>query len=120
MVAFLGSKWSFFNIIILLLLIGCSGTRPNDSLDGADSGNFTDVETLRSIINEQGKKISFIENELVNYQNMINDQSNVLNIYDNNNENVREFRRNLESEVQSAIEQLQDGSLQEEMANTLI
>lgn len=120
MVAFSGNKWAFINTVILMLLIGCSGTRPNDALDSADSGNYTDVETLKSIINEQGKKISFIESELVNYQNMINDQSNVLDIYDNNNQNVREFRRNLEREVQSAIEQIQDGSFEKEMANTLI
>ena len=120
MVAFSGNKWAFINIVILMLLIGCSGTRPNDSLDSAYSGNYTDVETLKSIINEQGKKISFIESELVNYQNMINDQSNVLDIYDDNNQNVREFRRNLEREVQSAIEQIQDGSFEKEMANTLI
>ena len=103
MVAFSGNKWAFINTVILMLLIGCSGTRPNDSLDSADSGNYTDVETLKSIINEQGKKISFIESELVNYQNMINDQSNVLDIYDDNNQNVREFRRNLEREVQSSL-----------------
>ena len=120
MVAFSGNKWAFINTVILMLLIGCSGTRPNNSLDSADSGNYTDVETLKSIINEQGKKISFIESELVNYQNMINDQSNVLDIYDDNNQNVREFRRNLEREVQSAIEQIQDGSFEKEMANTLI
>ena len=51
---------------------------------------------------------------------MNNDQSNVLDIYDDNNQNVREFRRNLEREVQSAIEQIQDGSFEKEMANTLI
>ena len=120
MVAFSGNKWAFINTVILMLLIGCSGTRPNNSLDSADDGNYTDVETLKSIINEQCKKISFIERELVNYQNMINDQSNVLDIYDDNNQNVREFRRNLEREVQSAIEQIQDGSFEKEMANTLI
>ena len=107
MVTFSGNKWAFINTVILMLLIGCSGTRPNDSLS-VDSGNYTDVETLKSIINEQGKKISFIERELVNYQNMINDQSNVLDIYDDNNQNVREFRRNLEREVQSAIQQIKD------------
>ena len=120
MVAFSGNKWTFINTVILILLVGCSGTRPYNSLDSANHSDYKDIDALKSIIDEQGNKISFIESELVNYQNMINDQSNVLDIYDDNNQNVREFRRNLEREVQSAIEQIQDGPFEEEMANTLI
>lgn len=120
MVAFSGKKWVFISTLILIVLMGCSGTRPNDSVDGTYSGNSDDVETLESIIYEQGKKISSIEKDLIQYQDMINDQSNVLDIYDDNNQNVREFRSNLEREVQSAIEQIQDGSFEKEMTNTLI
>jgi len=120
MVAFSGKKWAFISTLILIVLTGCSGTRPNDSVDRTYSGNSDDVETLKSIIYEQGKKISSIEKDLIQYQDMINDQSNVLDIYDDNNQNVREFRRNLEREVQSAIEQIQDGSFEKEMTNTLI
>ena len=120
MVAFSGKKWVFISTLILIVLMGCSGTRPNDSVDGTYSGNSDDVETLKSIIYEQGKKISSIEKDLIQYQDMINDQSNVLDIYDDNNQNVREFRSNLEREVQSAIEQIQDGSFEKEMTNTLI
>ena len=50
MVAFSGNKWAFINTVIIILLIGCSGAHPNDSLDSADSWNYTDVETLKSII----------------------------------------------------------------------
>jgi len=106
MVAFSGKKWAFISTLILIVLTGCSGTRPNDSVDGPSNGNSNDVEALKSIIYEQGKKISSIEKDLIQYQDMINDQSNVLDIYDDNNQNVREFRRNLEREVQSAIEQI--------------
>ena len=120
MVAFSGKKWAFISTLILIVLTGCSGTRPNDSVDGTSNGNSNDVEALKSIIYEQGKKISSIEKDLIQYQDMINDQSNVLDIYDDNNQNVREFRRNLEREVQSAIEQIQDGSFENEMTNTLI
>ena len=120
MVAFSGKRWAFISTLILIVLTGCSGTRPNDSVDRTYSGNSDDVETLKSIIYEQGKKISSIEKDLIQYQDMINDQSNVLDIYDDNNQNVREFRRNLEREVQSAIEQIQDGSFEKEMTNTLI
>ena len=120
MVAFSGKKWAFISTLILIVLTGCSGTRPNDLVDRTYSGNSDDVETLKSIIYEQGKKISSIEKDLIQYQDMINDQSNVLDIYDDNNQNVREFRRNLEREVQSAIEQIQDGSFEKEMTNTLI
>ena len=108
MVAFSGKKWAFISTLILVVLTGCSGTLPNDSVDGTSN----DVEALKSIIYEQGKKISSIEKDLIQYQDMINDQSNVLDIYDDNNQNVREFRRNLEREVQSAIEQNQDGSFE--------
>ena len=120
MVAFSGKKWAFISTLILIVLTGCSGTRPNDSVDGTSNGTSNDVEALKSIIYEQGKKISSIEKDLIQYQDMINDQSNVLDIYDDNNQNVREFRRNLEREVQSAIEQIQDGSFEKEMTNTLI
>ena len=120
MAAFLGKKYAFISIFILIVLTGCSSTLPNDSLDVSGSGNSVDVEALKSIIYEQGKKISSIEKDLIQYQDMINDQSNVLDIYDDNNQNVREFRRNLEREVQSAIEQIQDGSFEKEMTNTLI
>jgi TolA-binding protein len=120
MAAFLGKKYAFISIFILILLTGCSSTLPNDSLDVSGSGNSVDVEALKSIIYEQGKKISSIEKDLIQYQDMIDDQSNVLDIYDDNNQNVREFRRNLEREVQTAIEQIQDGSFEKEMTNTLI
>ena len=120
MVAFSGKKWAFISTLILIVITGCSGTRPNDSVDGIYSGNSDDVETIKSIIYEQGKKISSIEKDLIQYQDMINDQSNVLDIYDDDNQNVREFRSNLEREVQSAIEQIQDGSFEKEMTNTLI
>ena len=112
MVAFSGKKWAFISTLILIVLTGCSSTRPNDSVDGTSNGtsngNSNDVEALKSIIYEQGKKISSIEKDLIQYQDMIDDQSNVLDIYDDHNQNVREFRRNLEREVQSAIEQIQD------------
>jgi TolA-binding protein len=120
MAAFLGKKYAFISIFILIVLTGCSSTLPNDSLDVSGSGNSVDVEALKSIIYEQGKKISSIEKDLIQYQDMIDDQSNVLDIYDDNNQNVREFRRNLEREVQTAIEQIQDGSFEKEMTNTLI
>ena len=120
MAAFLGKKYAFISIFILIVLMGCSSTLPNDSLDVSGSGNSVDVEALKSIIYEQGKKISSIEKDLIQYQDMIDDQSNVLDIYDDNNQNVREFRRNLEREVQTAIEQIQDGSFEKEMTNTLI
>ena len=120
MAAFLGKKYAFISIFILIVLTGCSSTLPNDSLDVSGSGNSVDVEALKSIIYEQGKKISSIEKDLIQYQDMIDDQSNVLDIYDDNNQNVREFRRNLEREVQTAIKQIQDGSFEKEMTNTLI
>jgi hypothetical protein len=53
MVAFSGKKWAFISTLILIVLMGCSGTRPTDSVDGTSN----DVETLKSKIYEQGIKI---------------------------------------------------------------
>ena len=58
MVAFSGKKWAFISTLIIIVLTGCSGTRPNDSVDGTSNGNSNDVEALKSIIYEQGKKIN--------------------------------------------------------------
>jgi len=120
MIAFPDKKWAFLGVFIFVVITGCTGSRPNESVEVFQNGNSDGIESLKSIINEQGKKISSIESELVKYQEMINDQSNVIDIYDDNNQNVREFRRNLEKEVQAAIKQIQDGSFEKEMTNTLI
>ena len=51
---------------------------------------------------------------------MINDRSHVLDIYDDNNQNVKEFRSKLEKEVQVVLESMQDGPFDKEITNTLI
>ena len=112
--------WILTSISILLVITGCAPTSPGVDYKAGSVGTVEEIETLKSIINEQGEKIISIEQGLVKYQELINDQSQVLDIYDDNNQNVREFRRNLEREVQSAIEQIQDGSFEKEMTNTLI
>ena len=66
------------------------------------------------------KKIEKIEQELTAYQEMIDDQSQVLDVYDDNNQNVREFREKLEKEVREILNNIQDGSFEKEVTNTLI
>ena len=121
MVTYTGKSRVLASISILLVLTGCSNP-PSPSVDyeEGDVGTVEDIETLKSNIEEQGDKIASIELELMKYQEMINDQSQVLNVYDDNNQNVREFRKKLEQEVQVVLDGMQDGSFEKEVTNTLI
>jgi len=120
MVTYTRKFWILVSISILLVLIGCNPSSPSIDYEEDSVGTIEDVETLNSIIEEQGDKIAHIERELVKYQKLINDQSEVLNIYDDNNQNVTEFRRKLEQEVQVVLEGMQNGSFEKEITNTLI
>ena len=116
MYAFSGKIWVLINTLILIVLTGC--TIPLQTFSEGDNvGVGKDIETLKSIIQEQGEKITSIEKDLVKYQKMINDQSYVLDNDDNNNQNVVEFRKKLEKEI---LESMQDGSVNEEITNTII
>ena len=121
MVTYTGKSRVLASISILLVLTGCSNP-PSPSVDykEGDIGTVENIEPLKSIIEEQGDKIASIELELMKYQEMINDQSQVLNVYDDNNQNVREFRKKLEQEVQVVLDGMQDGSFEKEVTNTLI
>ena len=112
--------WILTSISILLVITGCAPTSPGVDYKAGSEGTVEEIETLKSIINEQGKKIISIEQGLVKYQELINDQSQVLDIYDDNNQNVREFRRKLEQEVKVVLDDMQDGSFEKEITNTLI
>ena len=118
--AFSGKIWVIIYTLILLVLTGCTGVRPKTFSEGDNVGVGEDIETLKSIIQEQGEKINSIEKDLIKYQMMINDQSHFLDIDDNNNQNVMEFRKKLEKEIQVVLENMQDGPLEKEITNTLI
>ena len=120
MTASSGNICILFITILFLGLTGCSGTRPDSFLDEENAGSVENIETLKSIISKQGKKIEEIEKELTAYQKMIDDQSQVLDVYDDNNQNVREFREKLEKEVREILNNIQDGSFEKEVTNTLI
>ena len=114
-------SWLLTSIFILLVLMGCSNSpSPGVDYEKGDVGTVEDIETLKSIIEEQGDKIASIELELIKYQVLINDQSQVLDVYDDNNQNVREFRKKLEQEVQVVLDGMQDGLFEKEVTNTLI
>ena len=115
-----GNICILFITILFLGLTGCSGTRPDSFLDEENAGSVGNIETLKSIISKQGKKIEEIAKELTAYQKMIDDQSQVLDVYDDNNQNVREFREKLEKEVREILNNIQDGSFEKEVTNTLI
>ena len=120
MVTHTNKIWVLTSISILLVINGCNTTSPGVNYEEGSVETVENIETLKSIVNKQGKKIVSIEQELVKYQKLINDQSQVLDIYDDNNQNVREFRRKLEQEVQVVLDGMQDGSFEKEITNTLI
>ena len=120
MVANISKFWILNSISILLVLMGCAPTSPSADNEVGTMKTVEDIETLKSNIKEQGDKITIIEKELVKYKGLIHDQSQVLDIYDDNNQNVREFRRKLEKEVQTVLNGMQDGSFEKEITNTLI
>ena len=121
MVTYTNKSWVLTSISILLVLTGCSNP-PSPGIDykEGDVGTVEDIESLKSIIEEQSDKIASIELELIKYQELINDQSQVLDVYDDNNQNVREFRKKLEQEVQVVLDGMQDGSFEKEVTNALI
>ena len=120
MIASLGNIRILLLTILFLVMIGCAGTRPDSLSVGENIGTSENSEPLKFIIDQQGKKIEKIEQELTAYQEMINDQSQVLDVYDDNNQNVREFREKLEKEVRVVLNNIQDGSFEKEVTNTLI
>ena len=107
-------------VACIMFLIGCSGNIPSESVDPINKMGSEDVEYLKLMIKEQESKISYIERELEKYQVIIEDQSNILEIYDDNNQNLIDFRRTLEMEVQTALQELREGSFEKEMTNAMI
>ena len=120
MTASSGKIYILFSTILFLVISGCSGTRPDSFLVAEDADTIENIEHMKSIINQQGEKIEEIEKELKAYQEMIDDQSQVLDVYDDQNQNVREFREKLEQEVRAVLNNIQDGSFEKEVTNTLI
>ena len=107
-------------VACIMFLVGCSGNIPNESADPINKMGSEDVEYLKLMIEEQENKISYIERELEKYQVIIDDQSSILEIYDDNNQNLIDFRRTLEMEVQTALQELREGSFEKEMTNAMI
>ena len=107
-------------VACIMFLVGCSGNIPNESADPINKMGSEDVEYLKLMIEEQENKISYIERELEKYQVIIDDQSSILEIYEDNNQNLIDFRRTLEMEVQTALQELREGSFEKEMTNAMI
>ena len=107
-------------VACIMFLVGCSGNIPNELADPINKMGSEDVEYLKLMIEEQENKISYIERELEKYQVIIDDQSSILEIYEDNNQNLIDFRRTLEMEVQTALQELREGSFEKEMKNAMI
>ena len=98
-----GKIWVIIYTLILLVLLGCTGNRPSAFSEGKILSKGMNVDSLQSIIQEQGEKIASIEEDLIKYQEVFNNQSHILNIYDDNDRNVIEFRNKLKEEVQKQM-----------------
>ena len=70
------------------------------------------------IIN-QNEKIDQIEKQLIKYQNTINDQARVISIYDDNNEELRNLKKNLTEELNRAIDSVNKNSIDNDFLNIL-
>jgi len=97
-----------------IISIDCTSTTPN-----VDTENSSSIQELEKLVDQQSKKIANIEQKLIVYQEMINDQSHVLDIYDENNETMHEFKRELNNEVQMTLETLQKTTNEDELFNSL-
>ena len=118
--AFSGRIWVFIYALILLILTGCAGNHPKTFSEGNNVDAGKDIETLKSIIQEQDEKITSLEKDLIKYQEITNNQSHTFDIYDDDNQNVFEFRKKLAEEIQVVLESMQDGPSNKNITNTLI
>ena len=107
-------------IAYIVFFIGCSGNIPSESIAPISKMGSEDIEYLKLMVKEQEIKISYIERELEKYQVIIQDQSDILEIYEDNNQNLIDFRRSLESEVQAALTELEKSSSKKEMTSAII
>jgi TolA-binding protein len=107
-------------ILFIIFLIGCSSNIPNEQIDAVNVMGSEDVEYFKLMLKEQENKISAIERELEKYQVIIEEQSDILEIYDGNNQDLIDFRRKLDMEVKAVLEDLQKNSFEKEMANAMI
>ena len=115
-----GKIWVFIYALILLILTGCAGNHPKTFSEGNNVDTGKDIETLKSIIQEQDEKITSLEKDLIKYQEITNNQSHTFDIYDDDNQNVFEFRKKLAEEIQVVLENMQDEPSDKDITNTLI
>ena len=108
--------WFIPNILLMLMIIGCS----NSGGSSPDNQAIKDIKDLQNLIQAQSDKLNYIELELKEHENLINDQTEVMSIYENNNKNVIEFRSELKREFKTAIENFKNPAFEKEVTNSLI
>ena len=74
--AFSGKIWVIIYTLILLILFGCTGIRPSAYSKGENVGSGHNVDSLQSVIQQQGEKIASIEKDLIKYfkKNLFDDE----------------------------------------------
>ncbi len=108
--------WFIPSILSMLVIIGCS----NSGGSSPDNQAINDIKDLRQVIQSQSDKLNYIELELKEHEGLINDQAEVMSVYENNNKNVIEFRSELKKEFKSVIENFKNPAFEKEVTNSLI
>ncbi len=106
-------------LLCLLLFTGCAGTSAGTQYTPSDNPSEQEINELKNQLEAQGKQIREIEKELIKYRHELEDQTQVIDVYDENNESVREFKQKLENEVRSILAEMEDQNMDADVVKTL-
>ena len=106
-------------LLFLLLFMGCAGTSQRTQYDSLDSSLDQEIKELKKLVEEQGKQIRGLEKELIQYENQLEDQTQVIDLYDENNESVKIFKQKLENELRSILSEVDKKNVDSNVVRTL-
>ena len=106
-------------LLYFLLLTGCAGTSPGTQYSSSDNASKQEIKELKNQLEAQGKQIREIEKELIQYKHELEDQTQVIDVYDENNDSVREFKQKLENEVRAIISEMENQNMDADVVKTL-
>tara|TARA_B100000945_G_scaffold274810_1_gene238417 strand:- start:2240 stop:3136 length:897 start_codon:yes stop_codon:yes gene_type:complete len=113
----MGSFWILikkFGIIFSIIFFGCSSNKPVAQLEAYD-----DLDFIRKNLKEQRIEIDSMKQQLSYYKQIIDDQSYVLEVYNENNNELRQFKLSLENDVNNAISILNDNSINSDFTSEI-
>ena len=103
-----------FGIIFSIIFFGCSSNKPVAQLEAYD-----DLDIIRKNLKEQRIEIDSMKQQLSYYKQIIDDQSYVLEVYNENNNELRQFKLSLENDVNNAISILNDNSINSDFTSEI-